>query len=143
MIKPSWALEKYIFWQTITWFWVQFGINKHEYIFQRLTKCGVFEKFTSAHLFQIAQEKSCDYLLITYTNEKISRCLSSRNAHDLYQYHEIRKNYAINCAIQGMRLISKQKIWLAICEFLWSLTNQNAWFCFLFLHCFKKKLHCS
>ena len=26
----------------------------------------VFEKFTSAYLFQIAQEKSCDYLLIIY-----------------------------------------------------------------------------
>ena len=38
------------------------------------------------------------------------------------------KNYAINCAIQGVRLIWKQEIWLAICKFLWSLTNQNAWF---------------
>ena len=28
------------------------------------------------------------------------------------------KNCAMNCAIQGMRLIWKQKIWLAICEFL-------------------------
>ena len=37
-----------------------------------------------------------------------------------------RKNYAINCAIKGLRLIWKQKIWLAICKFLWSLTNQNA-----------------
>ena len=46
-------------------FHVQFGINKHEQIFQRLTKFGVFEKFTSAYLFQIAQEKSSDYLLIT------------------------------------------------------------------------------
>ena len=27
---------------------------------------GVFEKFTSACLFQIAREKSCDYLLIIY-----------------------------------------------------------------------------
>ena len=26
----------------------------------------VFEKFTSAYLFQIAREKSCDYVLITY-----------------------------------------------------------------------------
>ena len=33
-----------------------------------------------------------------------------------------------NCAIQGVCLICKQKIWLAICKFLWSLTNQNAWF---------------
>ena len=60
------------------------------------------------------------------------------------------KNYAINCAIQGVRLIWKQKIWLTICKFLWSLTNQNAWFvssfcteltvtvCYSFLHCFKK-----
>ena len=32
------------------------------------------------------------------------------------------------CAIQGVRLIWKQKIWSAICKFLWSLTNQNAWF---------------
>jgi len=49
-----------------------------------------------------------------------------------------------NCAIQGVRLIWKQKIWLAICEFLWSLTNQNAWFVSSFcteltlLHCFQK-----
>ena len=27
----------------------------------------VFEKFTSAYLFQMAREKSCDYLLIRYT----------------------------------------------------------------------------
>ena len=32
-----------------------------------------------------------------------------------------------NCTIQGVHLIWKQKIWLAISEFLWSLTNQNAW----------------
>ena len=48
------------------------------------------------------------------------------------------KNYAINSAIQGVRLIWKQKIWLAICKFLWSLTNQNAWFVSSFLHCLKK-----
>ena len=28
------------------------------------------------------------------------------------------KNCAMNCAIQGVHLIRKQKIWLAICEFL-------------------------
>ena len=42
------------------------------------------------------------------------------------------KNDAINCAIQGVRLIWKQKIWLPTCEFLWSLTNQNAWLLPLF-----------
>ena len=45
---------------------MQFGINKHEKIFQRLTK------FTSAYSFQIAREKSCDYLLIVYM--KSARC---------------------------------------------------------------------
>ena len=56
----------------ITWFRVQFEINNHEYIFQRPTKVHepvgrvhfdvVFEKFTytSAYLFQIGWEKSCD-----------------------------------------------------------------------------------
>ena len=51
------------------------------------------------------------------------------------------KNYAINCAIQGMRLIWKQKIWSAICEFLWSLTNQNAWFVTSF--CTELTLFCT
>ena len=66
-----------------------------------------FEKFTSAYLFQIAQEKSCGYLLIIYLKK------------------------------------SQEK--LAICEFLWSLTIQNAWFVSSFcseltlLHCFKAK----
>ena len=66
---------------------MQFGINKHEQIFQRLTKLlepvgrvqfGVFEKFTSAYLFQIARE--IIWLLINNIHKKISRCLSSRNA---------------------------------------------------------------
>ena len=66
---------------------MQFGWTKDELIFQRLTKLhepvgraqfGVFEKFTSAYLFQIAQEKSYDHLLIVYMT-KISRWLSRRN----------------------------------------------------------------
>ena len=40
-----------------------------------------------------------------------------------------------------MRLIWKQKIWLAICEFLWSLTNQNAWFVSSF--CTELTLFCT
>ena len=54
---------------------MQFEINKHEQIFSKTTKiarahrassiCSL-KKFTSAYLLQIAQEKSCDYLLITY-----------------------------------------------------------------------------
>ena len=51
------------------------------------------------------------------------------------------KNYAINCAIQGVRLIWKHKIWLVICNFLWSLTNQNAWFVSSF--CTELTLFCT
>ena len=47
---------------------MQFGINQHKSIFQRVTKLQfvVFEKFTSADLSQIAREKSSDYLLIMH-----------------------------------------------------------------------------
>ena len=51
------------------------------------------------------------------------------------------KNYAINCAIQGVRLIWKQNIWLAVCKFLWSLTNQNA--CFVSSFCTELTLFCT
>ena len=51
------------------------------------------------------------------------------------------KNCAINCAFQGVRLIWKQKIWLAIFEFLWSLTNQNALFVSSF--CTELTLFCT
>ena len=48
-------------------FLMQFGINKHLIIFlrpqiERARILLLFEKFTRAYLFQIAQEKSCDYL---------------------------------------------------------------------------------
>ena len=38
----------------------------------------VFEKFTSAYLFQIAQEKSCDYLLIIHMQKFHSVFLFNR-----------------------------------------------------------------
>ena len=97
---------------------------------------GVFEKFTSASLVQIAEEKSRDYLLIIYTKniemvkQKKHTCITQSE-----------NNYTINCAIQGVRLIWKQKIWFAICEFLWSLTNQNAWFVSSF--CTELTLFCT
>ena len=48
---------------------------------------------------------------------------------------------AHNCAIQGARLIWKQKIWLAICKLLCSLTNQNA--CFITLFWIQLPLFCT
>ena len=65
------------------------------------------------------------------------------------------QNSAMNCAIQGVRLIWKQKVWLAICEFLFRDFPVNQFnfkflhwilnFCtnFVFLHSKKFKfLHC-
>ena len=59
----------------------------------------VFEKFTSAHLFQIAQEKSCDYLLIIYMKK-----------FHIYEMVEQKEGTRImlsgkDCAIQGVRLL--------------------------------------
>ena len=44
------------------------------------------KKFTSAYLFQIAREKSCDYLLITYMKK-----LLNSSAEEMHAYHAIRE----------------------------------------------------
>ena len=46
----------------------------------------VFEKFTSAYLFQIPQEKSCDYLLIIYLTKSGNGKTEETNV-----YHAIRE----------------------------------------------------
>ena len=48
---------------------------------------GVFEKFTSAYLFQIVREKSCDYLLIIYMKR-----FRDGQAEETHAYHVIREN---------------------------------------------------
>ena len=80
------------------------------------------KKFTRAYLFQIAREKSFDYLLIIYT-KKFLHADWWKNFEMVEQKERTRitrsgKNCAMNCAIQGVRLIWKQKTWLPICEFL-------------------------
>ena len=49
-------------------------------------KFGVFEKFTSAYLFQIAQEKSCDYLLLIYMKK-----FRNGKTEETHVYHAIRE----------------------------------------------------
>ena len=49
-------------------------------------------------------------------------------AEGTHAYHAIREKLRHQLRHRGRVLIWKQKIWLAICEFLWSLTNQNTWF---------------
>ena len=58
-----------------------------------------------------------------------------------FNYHAIKKKLRHNCAIQGARLIWKQEIWLAICELLCSLSNQNA--CFITFFCIQLPLFCT
>ena len=41
---------------------------------------SISEKFTSAYLFQIAREKSCDYLLIIYTKKKLQKQILTARA---------------------------------------------------------------
>ena len=61
----------------------------------------VFEKFTSAYLFQIAQEKSCDYLLITYMK-------NFRNG-KTHLYHAIREKLRHQLRHPGRALDLKTK----------------------------------
>ena len=87
----------------------------------------VFEKFTSAYLFQIAQEKSCDYLLIIYMKKFRDGTwwLSRRNVRVERNQGKIAPWITPSRACTWFE--NKRFDW-AICEFLWSLTNQNAWF---------------
>ncbi len=74
---------------------MQFGINKHESIFQSLTQLHepvervqfvVFEKFTSAYLSQIAREISCDYLLIIFMKKlRENNMPQSRSKNNLFK----------------------------------------------------------
>ena len=76
---------------------MQFGINKHEYIFQRLTKLqfGVFEKFT-----RVFYSESCDYLLIIYMK---------KFREETHEYHVIREKLRHELRHPGRALDLKAK----------------------------------
>ena len=61
---------------------------------------GLFEKFTSAYLFQIAQEKSCHYLLIIYTK---------KFGEEMLAYHAIREKLHHQLRHPGRALDLKAK----------------------------------
>ena len=91
---------------------MQFGINKHEF-FQRLTKLhepvgraqfAVFEKFTTAYLFQIAQEKSGDCLLIIYIKK-----FRKGKTEETHLYHAIREKLRHQFRHPGRALDLKTK----------------------------------
>ena len=61
---------------------------------------GVFEKFTSAYLFQIAQEKSSDYLLMIFRDDL---------AEETHAYHAIREKLGYQLRHPGRGLDLKAK----------------------------------
>ena len=65
---------------------------------------GVFEKFTSAYLFQIAQEILCDYLLIIYVKH-----FRDGYAEQTHAYHAIREKLRHQLRRPGRALDLKTK----------------------------------
>ena len=64
----------------------------------------VFEKFTRAYLFQIAQEKSCDYLLIIYMKK-----FRNGRTEETHVYHAIREKLCHQLHHPGRALDLKTK----------------------------------
>ena len=85
-------------------------------------------------------EKICVKDVLNFTDSELSSQLCAQPSGD-FNYHAIKKKLHHNCAIQGACLIWKQKIWLAICELLCSLTNQNV--CFITFFCIQFPLFCT
>ena len=65
---------------------------------------GVFEELTSAYLFQIEQEKSCNYLLIIYMKK-----FRDGSAEETYAYHAIRETLRHQLRHPGRALDLKAK----------------------------------
>ena len=90
---------------------------------------GVFEKFTSAYLFQIAQEKSCDYLLIIYIKK-----FRDGWAEGTHAYHAIREKlrHQLRHPWRARDLKTKDLIghlWVYLI-----IDQSECLVCFLFLH---------
>ena len=94
----------------------------------------VFEKFTSAYLFQIAQEKSCDYLLIIYIKK-----FRDGWAEGTHAYHAIREKLRHQFRHPGRALDLKTKDLIGHLLVSLIIDQSECLVCFLFLHCFQKK----
>ena len=78
-------------------------------------------------------EKICVKDVLNFTDSELSSQFCARAKPQILIITQSRKN----CA----RLIWKQEIWLAICELLCSLSNQNA--CFITFFCIQLPLFCT
>ena len=87
-------------------------------------------------------EKICVNYVLNFTDSELSSQFCARAKPQMILITtQSRKKLSHNCAILGACLIWKQKIWLAICELLCSLTNQNA--CFITFFCIQLPLFCT
>ena len=92
----------------------------------------VFEKIYECLFIPNCMRKII-WLPVNNIHEKISPCWLMKKfwdgwAEGTHAYHAIREKLRHKLRHPGRALDLKTKVWLAICEFLWSLTNQNAWF---------------
>ena len=94
---------------------------------------AIWGQFTSAYLFQIAQEKSCDYLLIIYMKKFGDGWLEGTHA-----YHAIREK--LRHPGRALDLKTKDLIghlWVSLI-----IDRSECLVCFLFLHLINSFLHC-
>ena len=93
----------------------------------------VFEKFTSAYLFQIAQEKSCDYLLIIYMKK-----FQDGSAEETHVYHAIKeKLHHPGCVLDWNAKDLIGYLWVSLI-----IDQTECSVCYLFLHWIDSFLHC-
>ena len=97
----------------------------------------VFEKFTSAYLFQISQEKSCDYLLIIYMKK-----FRAGWAEVKHMYHAIREKLCHQLRHPGRVLDLKTKDLIGHLWVSQNIDQSECLVCFLFLHWINSFLHC-
>ena len=118
------------------------------FAFWKTHKCKLITNWTRKTVWlpiNNIHEKICVKDVLNFTDSE----LSSQFCAALNQ-EKTKKKLCHNRAIQGARLIWKQKILLAICELVF--IDQSEWLRYLlpflhsitsFLHCVKEKLHCS
>ena len=114
---------------------MQIGINKHEPIGR--VQFVVFEKFTSAYFFQIAHEKSGDFLLIIHIKK-----FRDGWAEETHTYHAIRGKLCHQLRHKGRTLDLKRKdllghLWVSLI-----IDQSECLLCFLLLHWINSLLHC-
>ena len=126
--------------------------SKHMYWLEHDFKCNLVlismskvfkEKYISAYFTPNCMKKSCCYLLMIYMKNRSLKAKMDKilEAHiqcfcflSCFWAAVAKENLfkkASHCfarKFSNFGVTSKAHIWLAVCEFLWLLTNQNVWF---------------